>query len=171
MMQAREMLALFKQGAVSSDDVHRFVCQLLQTELNVSRVELWFFNALGDAITRGHVVSRVEGYSDEPVRISEDDAPSYFQYLRDGFKIVAPDVARHPATRALDDQHLACADVCSLLDVLVSVGHDPVAVICAEQIATYRDWTDSDVRLVERMAAVVRATFTGRASSSAPAAA
>ncbi len=156
MEAARLALAALRRGEGSVEAVLRDICRDVSDHLAVTRTSIWRFNEIGDRIVNLVDYDLRTGAFTSGDTCDEEEYPAYFRAIKDEFRVVAHDTRYHPATAAMEEGALAHRDVCSLLDVLVTVGSQPVAILCAEHCGSFRTWTDEDVVYVGRMGALLR---------------
>lgn len=155
MERSRRMMASYRAGKAGLDDVYRTICQEGVETLGATRIGIWLFNEIGDAITNVCTLDARTG-EERGVVLEEDDFPAYFRSIRDNLRVVATDAATHPATAAFDETYFAPLDIMSLLDVVVFIASSPAAVICAEHCGERREWSEADILYLEQLAVVIR---------------
>ena len=82
----------------------------------------------------------------------ESDHPVYFRSILEESTISASVAATHPMTRELAESDLKPKGIVSLLDFIVHHDFHPVGIICCENRAARRDWSEDDRRYLMRLA-------------------
>lgn len=159
---ARAALADFRRDRPSLSRVFEGACRDIIRDLDVTRASIWFFSSDGTAITCACEVDQRTGQVMQGETLEEANCPAYFQAIRRDQTVAAPDVNVHPATRCLSDQFLRVHGILSLLDHVVTADGRPMAVLCAEQCGTRRDWTSADGEYLFQVATLLGVAFQAR---------
>jgi GAF domain-containing protein len=134
------------------DDVHRAVCRDIVDHIGATRASIWYFNAAGDTLTSACMVdSRVNNPLSGDI-IREAEYGSYFKSMRENACINAPEALTHSATSCFRETYLEPQGIMSLLDFVIKVRGQSVAVLCCEHCEETKHWTNSDEEYLHQMA-------------------
>lgn len=120
--------------------------------LVINRVSLWRFNETRDAIK---CVLLLDNHDIEPSDnfiLSRHDLPVYFNALDHQRVLRADDARQHPATIEFNSDYLIPRNIVSMLDVPIRFGGEMIGIICCEQKATIKRWTDDETHFVAALA-------------------
>ncbi len=155
----REALSRFSAGMISVAEVHAALCNDIIANVGSTRAGIWYFDDSRQVLTSACVFdSRTAGVSPSMV-LSAQEFPAYFSAIKRETFIRAPEAISDDATACLTERYFRPLDIASLLDFVIKIGTDPVAVLCCEHCGETRQWTDSDQKYLEGMAVLLRLSF------------
>jgi GAF domain-containing protein len=156
MEHSKSALRSLKSHDITFPAFLQTVCREITENVGSTRASVWTFRQpLRDAIECASLFDTRDGSFSSGAVLSEDDFPAYFQAITEDLRIVAPDAVTHPATSAFDDVYFVPLDIRSLLDFVVMVNNQPVAVLCCEHCVTQKAWSQADIDYLQAMAGVV----------------
>ncbi len=120
--------------------------------LEVSRVSVWLYDEERSKISCLRLYDRDENVFTAGEELNAADYPSYFAALQIGEAIVAVNALTTPATRELQDNYLAPAQIVSMLDVPINLSGKTAGVVCLEHRHTQREWTPEEESFVRSIA-------------------
>ncbi|WP_445376287.1 GAF domain-containing protein [Niveispirillum fermenti] len=151
MRHVRSALAVFQGQAEDLSRIFAAACRDIVENLAVSSGSVWFFDDEGRTIECVALFDARDARLLQGTYLREADCAPYFNALKRDHRVVADDARTHPSTRGLG-VYLLHRDVHSLLDHVVCADGRPVAVLCCEQAARPRHWSDDDAAYLQQMA-------------------
>lgn len=127
--------------------------------LNIGRCSIWLFNGSGSEIKCVELFQRNENLHSQGVVLREKDFPEYFQFVKKGLVITAPDIYNHPAMAAFNEVYSKPNGIYSLLGAPIRSGGSLIGIICCEQIEKKKDWTWEEENFVSALAGIVAGYF------------
>jgi GAF domain-containing protein len=159
MENSRAILGKFSTGGATAQDVHRAVCRDIVDNVQSTRASIWYFNSFHDRVTSACLLDSRTNKFEAGAVLQEDDFPEYFQAIREQNVVNAVDAINHPATRCFDELYFLPNDISSLLDFVITVGNNHVAVLCCEHCGGKRNWSEKDQEYLKQMAILLRLSF------------
>ena len=105
------------------------------------------------------MLDKAGGFSKEALLIDRWSFPGYFAALDKKRVIRASDALNDPATKDLTELFLKPFNIKSLLDVPIFQGDKLTGIICCEQTAEIKRWSDDEVAFVSTVAELYRSRF------------
>ena len=102
---------------------------------------------------------RNENLHSQGVVLREKDFSEYFQCVKKGLVITAPDIYNHPAMAAFNEVYSKPNGIYSLLGAPIRSGGSLIGIICCEQIEKKKDWTWEEENFVSALAGIVAGYF------------
>ncbi|WP_374358025.1 GAF domain-containing protein [Chitinimonas sp.] len=159
MHDASLLLNLFKLIGEGKLDRYKFMQMLaraLVQEIAASRAGIWFYQgALQDSLVCETLYDAGDGQWTSGMVLHEDDFQPYFESMREGRILVAPNARQHPATACFSEGYLEPLNIYSRLDVVIDVAGSLVGVLSCEQTAHEHDWTQQDLQYLQQGAATI----------------
>lgn len=112
--------------------------------LDVARVSVWFFDAIGTELTCADLFDRTTGRHASGMRLAAADYPDYFNALERWEMIAAADALRDPATCCFATPYLEPLGIGAMLDVPVRSDGRVVGVVCHEHVGPARPWSAAE---------------------------
>lgn len=145
------LLSLSMDPVLDSGDRACAEQRLLQSCLQglaISRASIWLYNASRDAIHCQQVVSLNGAETSALPVLDRRHFPHYFAEL-DKKRVITASLARtDPATSEFTESYLLPQDIWSMLDVPLRYRGEVIGIICCEQTAAPRHWSDEDAGFV-----------------------
>ncbi len=126
--------------------------------LNIQQVGLWQF-VDHDLLRCQLLLDKDHGFSQEALLVDRWSFPGYFAALDQKKVIRAVDALNDPATKDLVELFLKPFNIKSLLDVPIYSGDKLTGIICCEQTAVIKRWTDEEVAFASAVADLYRLRF------------
>jgi GAF domain-containing protein len=143
---------------ISDTDARQQILQCCLAGLNVQQVGLWLYTD-GDLLRCDLLLDKDNGFSKEALLLNRWSFPGYFAALDKKKVIRASDAINDPATKDLTELFLKPFNIKSLLDVPIYRGDHLSGIICCEQTAVIKRWTDEDVAFITSVADLYRSRF------------
>jgi PAS domain S-box-containing protein len=131
----------------------------ISTVLNAAMVGIWFFDSKKEKITCACVYDKRKNAFDSGNKLKKSDFPEYFEtLLRD--KILSADNAHTDSgTMELLQSYLIPRGITSMMDTLISVGGEPLGVLCCEHTGEPRNWSIDENSYAISMANIISLYF------------
>lgn len=149
-----ELAGLFIAGA-DAGSAFRTLTAIVASTLRVSRASVWQYNAGRSHIDCLDLYEHSSATHGIAASISRSSCPAYFEALRTGAMIVAPDARTDPRTSELTVSYLAPLDIFSILDAPFKVAGEVEGVLCCEQTGHQREWSHDEVTFMVAVAQVL----------------
>ncbi|KKO49403.1 hypothetical protein VT06_06095 [Arsukibacterium sp. MJ3] len=143
---------------ISNSEARQQILQCCLADLKIQQVGLWLFTD-DDLLRCEMLLDKDTGFSQEPLLIDRWSFPGYFAALDQKKVIRAVDAQNDPATKDLTELFLKPFNIKSLLDVPIYRGDKLSGIICCEQTAVIKRWTDDEVAFVSAVADLYRSRF------------
>lgn len=141
-------------------NVQNFVVEAISQIFPViqcSRIGFWLFNNDDDSISCLKYYEGEHFLKGETLKVST--FPHYFEKLRRGKTLIAPNAQIDSATRELVDPYLIPQNIFSLLDCGIFDGEKIVGIICFENKDKIKKWSASEIQLAKNTAILISACF------------
>lgn len=159
MHDANLLLNLFKllgEGKLDRSKFMQMLARAVVQETGASRAGIWFYHGtLQDSLVCESLYDAGDGQWVTGATLHEDDCQPYFETMREGRILVAPDARNHPATASFKEGYLEPLNIYARLDVAIEVAGAQVGVLSCEQTLTTREWTQPDLQFMQQAAATV----------------
>jgi GAF domain-containing protein len=155
----RAALAEFSAGMTSVTEVHKTLCNDILTHVCSTRASIWYFDVGANSLTSACIVDHRKPEGEAPITLRSEDFEGYFEAIKQGGAVLASDALTHPATECLAKLYLVPNGITSLLDFVIKVGPDPVAVLCCEHCGGLKEWTSKDQAYLQGMAVLLKLSF------------
>ncbi len=155
----REALSQFSAGMLSVENVHSALCQDILNHVSSTRASIWYFDAGGRSMTSACVVDRRLTQAEPPITLLTENCAPYIDEIRRKGSIAASNALTDDVTSCLAQDYLIPLGITSLLDQVIAVGADPVAVLCCEHCGEFKDWSNQDQAYLQSMAILLRLSF------------
>lgn len=143
---------------ITDSEAKQMLLQCCLDELKIQQVGLWRFTD-DDLLHCEMLLDKENGCTQESLLIDRWSFPGYFSALDTKKVIRAVDAQHDPATKDLAELFLKPMDIKSLLDVPIYFGDQLSGIICCEQTAVIKRWTEDEVAFVEALADIYRSRF------------
>ncbi len=145
---------LLDLAVLSRDDmrtVFRTIAEAAATALDVERVSLWQYDREQSAMfSLGAWVGGV--MTQEPVVISRDVHPVYWEALSSGRALSVSDAATDPALTELQAGYINLHRIGAMLDSAIRIDRSLFGIVCMEHVGGRRDWTALEQQFVASVA-------------------
>jgi GAF domain-containing protein len=159
MHDASLLMNLFKligEGKLDRFKFMQMLARALVQEEGASRAGIWFYQGeLQDSLVCETLYDASDGQWTSGMMLAEDDFQPYFEAMREGRMLVAPDARQHPATACFSEGYLEPLNIYSRLDVVIDVAGSLVGILSCEQTAQERDWSQADLQYLQQAAATI----------------
>lgn len=140
------------------DRLFQTVCRAAAENIGVDRVSVWKISENHDSIVRQYLIEKgVE--STDPLTLTRQQYPVYFDALRTTSHILAEDARTHPVTSEFTESYLTPLNIHSMLDCPIMLETDLYGVICCEHTGTVRKWNAEDSIFVQSLADLIAISF------------
>ncbi|SNY48904.1 GAF domain-containing protein [Arsukibacterium tuosuense] len=143
---------------ISENEAREHLLRCCLDGLKIQQVGLWQYTDY-DLLRCELLLDKDNGISKEALLIDRWSFPGYFAALDKKKVVRASDAQNDPATKDLSDLFLKPFNIKSLLDVPIYHGDKLSGIICCEQTAVIKRWTEEEVAFVEALADVYRSRF------------
>ncbi|HOK04355.1 MAG TPA: PAS domain S-box protein [Victivallales bacterium] len=128
----------------------------LSTTLKITYASIWFFNTdktkLSCAYQYNANKSRFDNSSEELI---VKDYPGYFETILHDKLVSADNAHTDPGTIDLLSSYLIPKGIRSMMDCLITLGKEPLGIICCEHTGDHRNWTIEEANYLISMANIV----------------
>lgn len=163
MHDASLLMNLYKMLSEKKLDRPRFFQMLARCvvqEMATSRASIWFLAGdLGDRAVCESLYDASDSQWSNGMVLNEDDYGPYFEAMRNDKHIVAPQAREHPATACFCESYLEPLNIYSLLDAAIEVDGVQIGLLCCEQTASEREWTQPDLLYLQQVTAMISLAF------------
>jgi len=151
------VLAVLNQKPTAQQDVEwilQAMCRDASENVDADLVSIWVFNAsYTKIICKMGYDADTGNYSSGPV-LERFDYPIYFRNIVQEISISAPDVTVHLGLSELIKSYFEPQNIVSLLDFVIYRKNQPKAVICCENRACLRDWSEEDINYIRSLTTI-----------------
>ncbi|WP_255365696.1 ATP-binding protein [Alishewanella sp. HH-ZS] len=144
------MLSLSMDPVLDSGDKALAEQALLQRcvdGLEIARASIWLYDEKRNAIRCQQICPAQQAATELPA-LTRQQFPRYFAELDKKRVIKAVDARADNATFEFTEPYLIPQDIWSMLDVPLRYQGEVIGIICCEEIARYKHWTDEDAGFV-----------------------
>lgn len=120
--------------------------------LRISRAGIWIIDDACQSIKSRLLFDDGEVMDGEPLLLTAEQFPAYFEGLRAERTIAADDAETHPATHEFTEVYLRPLGITSMLDAPIRHRGRMVGVICAEHQGEPRTWSEDELVFAGAMA-------------------
>lgn len=152
----KNLFTMVGEGKLDRPKFFQMLVRVAAQETGSSRASVWFYDGdLKDHVVCESLYDVGDNQWSSGTTLSEDDFPSYFDAMRDQHMIVAADARAHPATSCFNEGYFEPLNIYSLLDVGIAVNDVQLGLVCCEQTAHVKEWSQADVQYLQQVAAMV----------------
>jgi GAF domain-containing protein len=159
MYDANLLLNLFKllsEGKLDRGKFMQMLSRAVVQETASSRAGIWFYHGtLQDSLVCESLYDAGDGQWSSGASLHEDDCQPYFEAMREGRILVAPDARSHAATASFKEGYLEPLNIYARLDVAIDLNGAQVGILSCEQTVSTREWTQQDLQYLQQAAATV----------------
>ncbi|WP_157610848.1 GAF domain-containing protein [Arsukibacterium perlucidum] len=156
--ELEQLRSALQNRDISDSEARQQILTCCLNGLKIQQVGLWQYTD-EDLLRCELLLDKDSGMSKEALLIDRWSFPGYFAALDKKKVIRASDAQSDPATRDLADLFLKPFDIKSLLDVPIFHGDKLSGIICCEQTAVIKRWTEDEVAFVEGLADIYCSRF------------
>lgn len=143
---------------INENEALKHLLQCCLDRLKIQQVGLWQF-VDHDLLRCQLLLDKDNGFSQEALLVDRWSFPGYFEALDQKKVIRAVDALNDPATKDLAELFLKPFNIKSLLDVPIYSGDKATGIICCEQTAVIKRWTEEEIAFVVALADIYRSRF------------
>ncbi|GAB3244976.1 GAF domain-containing protein [Chitinimonas naiadis] len=152
----KNLFTMVGEGKLDRAKFFQMLARVVVQELGTSRGSFWFYGGdLKDSVVCESLYDASDSQWSSGMALSEDDFPDYFEAMRDQHQIIASDARQHPATSCFNEVYFEPLNIYSLLDVGITVNDVQVGLVCCEQTADIKEWSQADIQYLQQVAAMV----------------
>ena len=152
MDRTRDLLETVDDEAPANDAVFEAICRDAAENLDADLVSVWRFRKGPKRIECLFALDVPTDAVSKGQSLLESDFPTYFKSIVEETIVCAPDAVEHPMTRELAAPYFEPNGIVSLLDFIVHHDFQPAGIICCENRASRRDWSEDDREYLRRLA-------------------
>ncbi|KKO45970.1 hypothetical protein WG68_08175 [Arsukibacterium ikkense] len=156
--ELEQLRSTFHSPEINDTEARQQLLQCCIDGLQIQQVGLWHF-ADHDLLRCQLLLDKDYGFSQEALLVDRWSFPGYFAALDQKKVIRAVDALNDPATRELADLFLKPFNIKSLLDVPIYADDTLTGIICCEQTAVTKHWTEEEVAFAIALADLYRLRF------------
>lgn len=159
MADRKPLMALANQlmtGQIGREAFLHGLTREITKQIDCTRASFWLYS--DDLRTGIDLVCLYDAGTREygsGMHLSEDDFGPYFEAMRQDDMIVASEAHTHPATRCFKELYFEPLNICSLLDVGISINGSPFGLFCCENVSFVKTWTDEDVKFLRETGVLI----------------
>lgn len=153
-----QLNGILSDTSISDNEARQKLLQCCIAGLKIQQVGLWCFTD-HDLLRCEMLLDRDNGFTQEALLIDRWSFPGYFAALDQKKVIRAVDALNDPATKDLAELFLKPLNIKSLLDVPIYFGDKLNGIICCEQTAMIKHWSEDEVAFVVALAEIYRSRF------------
>lgn len=149
-LQENLLLSLSMDPVLDSGDKALAEQALLQRcvdGLEIARASIWLYDEKRNVIRCQQICPAQQAATELPA-LTRQQFPRYFAELDKKRVIKAVDARADNATFEFTEPYLIPQDIWSMLDVPLRYQGEVIGIICCEEIARYKHWTDEDAGFV-----------------------
>ncbi len=153
---------LSQSKAISSGELKTSFQELTTataSTLKVERVSIWLFDKGGTIIDCVDLFESSRKHHSQGFELLVADNPYYFSAINLEALLVSDDVQNDPRTRDFQDDYLVPLNIVSMLDANVLLDGQIYGILCCEQVASKRVWTQAEQNFVRSVANLVALTL------------
>lgn len=152
----KNLYTMLAEGKLDRTKFFALLSRTLVQEIGCTRASFWFYaGALLDSAVCESLYDASDSQWSSGSVISEDDFGDYFAAMRDGRVIVATDARNHPATACFSETYFEPLNIYSQLNAAIELDGSPLGLVCCEQTAEIREWSQADLQYLQQAAAMV----------------
>ncbi|MGL5115718.1 MAG: GAF domain-containing protein [Beijerinckiaceae bacterium] len=159
MERARDILHTFAGGGASVDQVHAAVCLDIIENVGSTRASIWYFDDLGKILACAHLADRRNPSAGAGGILRRELFTAYFDAVTASPFVRADDAETNPATACFTRDYLRPNDIKAMLDHVIQINGEALAVLCCEECAAMREWSRHDHEYLGAMAALLKLSF------------
>ncbi len=142
--QNKSLVRLTDAGTILKMPLDKFMKEILAETSSVMKVaiaSLWFFDSKRSKITCACAYDSRKNAFQSGDELLVKDYPSYFEAILHDKLVSADNAHSDPGTLELLSTYLLPNGITSMLDNLISLGREPLGVLCCEHVGEPRNWT------------------------------
>ncbi|SDY75648.1 PAS domain S-box protein [Halopenitus persicus] len=163
--QRDALLELLTHEAVISGSFDRAVREITETAtevLDVPSANVWLFDGDGTTLSCVDRYDREADAHESGPDLDVEEQPAYVDAIEENRAIAVTDVQADPRTAGLTDDYLEPNDVAALLDATLHSEGEVIGVVCHEEHAGPREWTDDEIQFATDVADIVHRALRNR---------
>lgn len=146
----------------------RVACAEITNQTRAQRASVWALSPDLDRLTCLYLWDSRSDQATTGQVLHRHDFAGYFSAIIQDGRVVANDARSHPATVCFLDGYLIPFGIHALLDSVVMVDGQLIAVLCCEHCDGPRTWVPSDLGYLEAVAKVMARTLSQLVSNDFP---
>ncbi len=152
----KNLYTMLAEGKLDRAKFFALLSRTLVQEVGCTRASFWFYTgALQDNAVCEGLYDASDGQWSSGMTLSEDDFPDYFTAMREERLIVASDARTYPATESFNDTYLEPLNIYSMLNAAIELDGSPLGLVCCENTAQIKVWSQPDLQYLQQAAAMV----------------
>lgn len=147
------LLTICMMDKTDFDSALEIILKTAADVLNCQRVSFWLVNKAHNEIKCEKLFALSNnGFDDKAIGITfskKNEWENYFEYINKEYAfIMADDISTHPATKDFNEIYSKPNNIKSLIDVPVWHNNHLYGIICAETVATKKQWQLEDAQFM-----------------------
>jgi len=154
----RKQSILFELSKLVFDDTQEIYNRITETTadiLNIERVSIWMYNEARSEIRCEDLYRKSVKMHESGNILSVYEYPSYFNALHEFRFISANDVFSDPHSAEFSEDYYKPLNIKSSLDIPIRIEGMITAILCCEQIAKVKEWTNEEQDFSSSMADII----------------
>ena len=152
----KNLYGMLGEGKLDRAKFFAMLCRTLVQEVGCTRASFWFYSGtLQDNLICEGLYDAGDGQWSSGMSLIEDDHPEYFEAMRDERIIVASDARTYPATAGFSETYLEPLNIYSTLCAAIELDGSPLGLVCCENSAQIKVWSQQDLQYLQQAAAMV----------------
>lgn len=152
----KNLYGLLNEGKLDRGKFFALLSRTLVQEIGCTRASFWFYaGPLQDQAVCESLYDASDQQWSSGMVLHEDDFGDYFAAMREGRVLVASDARQHPATACFNESYFEPLNIYSLLDVGIDIDGLPLGLVCCENTAQIKEWSQPDLQYLQQAAAMV----------------
>jgi PAS domain S-box-containing protein len=142
--QSRTLAELTRAKSFDASDLEKSLQEITEAAANtldVARVSVWTYEANRSKVHCLDLFDRVNQEHSREHDLSIVDCREYFNALDESNGIAADDARSDPRTRSFTKPYLDPRGIGAVLDIPIRIDGQVIGVLCAEHLASARQWT------------------------------
>jgi len=159
LMNQNKSLVKFTNAAnILTQPLDKFLKELLielSTTLKTTYTSIWFFDTNKTKLSCAYEYNSNKNRFDTPEELIVKDYQGYFDAILNDKLVTADNAHTDPGTIDLLTSYLIPKGIKSMMDCLISLGKEPLGIICCEHTEDTRNWTIEEANYLISMSNIV----------------
>lgn len=156
------LLALAKLDKSDLESALRAITEVSAIALQVERVSVWWLIEHDSTLACDDLWTLSKVCHERGARLNVTAYPAYFEAIRSGRILAAPDARNDPKTAEFRDDYLVPLGITSMLDVPIWRANQLVGILCHEHCGAIRHWKPNEIAFAGNLADLVTAALEAR---------
>ncbi|MCB1177438.1 MAG: hypothetical protein KDK36_07660, partial [Leptospiraceae bacterium] len=127
--------------------------------MKIDRCSIWIFNDRLNELECINLYNKKENFHSKGGILKSSDYPTYFEYIKMGVILSAPNINKHSNTFELKDTYSNPNNIYSLLNIPILSFGKQTGIISLEQTGKFQDWTGEEISFASSVSSIITNLF------------